>query len=66
MAVSATFTLKEDDSQEIEIQARDVAEIVPDADFRFCLIVLKNEEKHFVAGTKQAIQEKLGMPQSEL
>ena len=66
MAKAATFTLKEDENEEIEISAQDVAELVPDADFRFCLIILKNEEKHFVAGTKQEVEAKLGLPQSEL
>jgi hypothetical protein len=66
MKHAVTFTLKEDDSQEISIRPDEVAEIVPDADFRFCLLILKNEEKHFVTGTKQEIEAKFGWPVSEL
>ncbi|MCF2489386.1 hypothetical protein [Dyadobacter sp. CY347] len=54
----ASFTLKED-SSEIVINGTDVEEIVPDADFRFSLLVLKNGEKHFVTGTKEEIESKL-------
>ena len=66
MAQEVTFTLKEDESQEINIQPDEIEEIVPDADFRFCLLILKNDDKHFVTGTKQEIEAKLGWPQSEL
>jgi hypothetical protein len=55
----AQFKLKEDPDQQIEILADEVEEIVPDADFRFSLLILKNGDKHFVCGTKQEITEQL-------
>lgn len=60
MAGKATFTLKEGESGEIELRSEDIEEIVPDADFRFSLLILKNGDKHFVSGTKDEIEEKLG------
>lgn len=59
MAGKATFTLKEDESGEIVVSGEDIAEIVPDADFRFSLLILKNGDKHFVTGTKEEIEDKL-------
>ncbi|MCF2517489.1 hypothetical protein [Dyadobacter sp. CY351] len=58
MMGKASFNLKEY-SSEIVINSTDIEEIVPDADFRFSLLVLKNGEKHFVAGTKEEIENKL-------
>jgi len=66
MASEVTFALKEDETQEVVLLPDDIDEIVPDADFRFCLLILKNGEKHFVTGTKQEIEAKLGWPQSAL
>jgi hypothetical protein len=45
------FKLKSDESQEVEILKDQIEEIVPDADFRFSLVILKNGEKHFVCGS---------------
>ncbi|NIJ52801.1 hypothetical protein [Dyadobacter arcticus] len=61
MDTTALFNLKEDDSEEILIDAQDVEEIVPDADFRFSLVILKNGEKHFICGTEAEIRQKLNM-----
>ena len=57
MTNASKFKLKEDDSSEITIQQNDIHEIVPDADFRFSLIILKNGDKHFVCGTDQDIKD---------
>jgi hypothetical protein len=53
------FKLKEDESAEIEISSEEVEEIVPDADFRFCLVILKNGDKHFIYGTEAEVLEEL-------
>ncbi|WAC15379.1 hypothetical protein [Dyadobacter pollutisoli] len=53
------FKLKEDESTEIEIFPEEVDEIVPDADFRFSLVILKNGDKHFIYGTENEVLEKL-------
>jgi hypothetical protein len=55
------FKLKEDDSAEVEIFKEDVQEIVPDADFRFSLIILSSGEKHFVCGSEREIREELNI-----
>ena len=57
MTNTSTFKLKDDDSSEITIRQSDIQEIVPDADFRFSLIILKNGDKHFVCGTDQEIKD---------
>ena len=59
MANGAALKLKDDESSEILIHKNEVEEIVPDADFRFSLVILKNGDKHFVHGTKKEIREKL-------
>lgn len=50
-----TFQLKEDDSQAVTIERDEVQEIIPDADFRFSLIMLKDGRKYFVCGTLEEI-----------
>ena len=60
MAKGVSFRLKEDESSEIEIRQDEVEEIVPDADFRFSLVILKNGDKHFICGTEKEILEGLG------
>ena len=60
MAGKVTFTSKEDEQGEIAVRSEDIAEIVPDADFRFSLLILKNGDKHFVCGTKEGIENKIG------
>lgn len=59
MAKGVSFRLKEDDSSQIEIRRDEVEEIVPDADFRFSLVILKNGDKHFIFGTQGEILEEL-------
>ncbi len=53
------FKLKEDEDSEIAIDQSDIQEIVPDADFRFSLIILNNGDKHFVYGTEKEIRDML-------
>lgn len=59
MSKGALFKLKEDESSEIWIHKNEVEEIVPDADFRFSLIILKNGDKHFICGIEKEIREQL-------
>ncbi|MCF2444121.1 hypothetical protein L0657_09145 [Dyadobacter sp. CY345] len=59
MNKAAKFKLKEDENSEIAINQSDIQEIVPDADFRFSLIILNNGDKHFVHGTEQEIRNTL-------
>jgi len=59
MTNGALFKLKEDESSEIRIYKDEVEEIIPDADFRFSLVILRNGDKHFVFGTKKEIGEEL-------
>lgn len=53
------FRLKDNEREEVEISGDQIKEIIPDADFRFSLIVLKTEEKYFVVGSKSEICEEL-------
>ena len=55
------FKLKEDDTVEVEVSKNDIQEIVPDADFRFSLIILSSGEKYFVCGSEREIREKLNI-----
>lgn len=55
------FKLKDNEDEEVEILKEQVEEIVPDADFRFSLIILKTEDKYFVLGSKREICEELGI-----
>ncbi|MCE7060766.1 hypothetical protein [Dyadobacter sp. CY343] len=50
-----------DDGSDVLISAAEVAEIIPDADMRFCLVILKNEEKLFIQGTRADIREQLNI-----
>jgi len=59
MANGVLFKMKDDESSEIRIQKDEVEEIIPDADFRFSLIILKNGDKHFVYGIEKEIWEQL-------
>lgn len=61
MAKTGVFKLKENDSEEIEISGDDIEEIVPDADFRFSLVILNNGDKHFICGTEKEVREQLGI-----
>jgi hypothetical protein len=62
MTRKGIFNLKENDTEEIAISADEISEIVPDADFRFSLVILQNGEKHFICGTENQVREKLGLP----
>ena len=55
MPAARQFKLKEDESKQVSIAQEEIEEIVPDADFRFSLIILKTGDKHFVCGTKSDI-----------
>lgn len=59
MKKGKAFSLKEDESKKIRFSLKEVDEIVPDADFRFSLVILKNGEKHFICGTEGQIREQL-------
>jgi len=53
------FELKEG-PEIVTILRAEVEEIVPDADFRYSLVILKDGGKIFVCGTKQEVEENLG------
>ncbi|MGX5854390.1 hypothetical protein ACWKW6_12120 [Dyadobacter jiangsuensis] len=53
------FQLKENAEQTVNIEKRQVQEIIPDADFRFSLIILKDGSKHFVCGTMEEVTKEL-------
>ncbi len=55
MKRKSRFQLKEDGAGTVDIARQEIQEIVPDADFRFSLIILKDGQKHFVCGTKEEI-----------
>ncbi|WP_353719974.1 hypothetical protein [Dyadobacter sp. 676] len=57
MQTKAKFQLKEGQSETVRIAREDVQEIVPDADFRFSLIILKDGAKHFVCGTLEEVNQ---------
>ena len=59
MAKGGLFKMKEDMSSEIKILKSEVQEIVPDADFRFSLVITKIGVKHFVVGTENDILKEL-------
>lgn len=59
MAKGGLFKMKEDMSSEIKILQSEVQEIVPDADFRFSLVITKGGDKHFVIGTENEILNEL-------
>jgi hypothetical protein len=59
MSKGSLFKFKEDPSKEVRIHKDEVEEILPDADFRFSLIILKNGDKHFVCGIEKEIWEEL-------
>ena len=50
------FTTKDDASVTVQFSFDEIEEIVPDADMRFTLVVLKNGDKHFVCGTEMEIR----------
>lgn len=60
MTTKTTFQLKEGQSETISIAREEVAEIIPDADFRFSLIILQDGQKHFVCGTIEEVNEQFG------
>lgn len=56
--------LKDCSDAKIAVSADDVSEMVPDADMRFTLLILKDGTKHFVKGTEQQIISLLDQPHS--
>ncbi|OJV14970.1 MAG: hypothetical protein BGO21_20120 [Dyadobacter sp. 50-39] len=58
----ATFQLKEDDTQTVSISQDEVQEMIPDADFRFSLIMLKDGRKYFVCGTLAELEQQFSSP----
>lgn len=61
MKSKSVFQLKEGDSETVSIARGDVEEIVPDADFRFSLIILKDGQKFFVCGTREELMSELNL-----
>lgn len=57
-----TFQLKEDDTQTVSVSRHEVQEIIPDADFRFSLIMLKDGRKYFVCGTLAEVEQEFETP----
>ncbi|WP_171037867.1 hypothetical protein [Dyadobacter luticola] len=53
-----TFKIK-DEEDTVDFSAEEVEEIIPDADMRFSLVMLKNGDKHFVEGRESEIREQL-------
>jgi heptaprenylglyceryl phosphate synthase len=54
-----SFKTKEDQDVTVSFSIEDIQEIVPDADMRFSLVILKHGDKHFVCGTEKEIREGL-------
>ena len=59
MKSKSIFQLKEDDSETVAIAREEVEEVIPDADFRFSLVILKDGRKLFVCGTKEELVREL-------
>ncbi|MEO6286564.1 MAG: hypothetical protein ABIN80_04685 [Dyadobacter sp.] len=55
----STFKMKDDPSQSVRFSLDEVEEIIPDADMRNTLVILKNGDKHFVQGTEDEIRGQL-------
>nr|WP_295926791.1 hypothetical protein [uncultured Dyadobacter sp.] len=55
MPGKSVFQLKEDSSQTVSVALEEVLEVVPDADFRFSLLILHDGQKIFVCGTKEEV-----------
>jgi len=53
------FKTKEDQDVTVSFSMEEIEEIVPDADMRYSLVILKNGDKHFVCGTEMEIREEL-------
>ncbi|GGH26147.1 hypothetical protein GCM10007423_10940 [Dyadobacter endophyticus] len=58
----SVFQLKEDEAETVRINRNEVQEIVPDADFRFSLIMLKDGRKYFVCGTLEELDQEFEKP----
>ncbi|MCE7039911.1 hypothetical protein [Dyadobacter sp. CY312] len=57
MKKQKNFTTK--DGVRIRLSLDEIVEIVPDADMRYSLVILKDGSKHFVTGTEQQIRRSL-------
>jgi hypothetical protein len=53
------FKIKDDPSQTVGFSLDEVDEIIPDADMRYSLVMLKNGSKHFVQGTEDEVRSRL-------
>lgn len=47
------------DDVTIRLSVDEIVEIVPDADMRYSLVILKDGSKHFVTGTERQIRRSL-------
>ena len=47
------------DDVKIRLSSDDLDEIVPDADMRYSVVILKDGSKHFVSGTEEQIRKAL-------
>lgn len=48
--------VKEDGAAKLSVADEEILEMIPDADMRFTLLILKDGSKHFVKGTEQEIR----------
>lgn len=48
--------VKEDGAAKLAVADEEILEMIPDADMRFTLLILKDGSKHFVKGTEQEIR----------
>ncbi|REA56121.1 hypothetical protein DSL64_27240 [Dyadobacter luteus] len=48
--------VKEDGATKLAVADEEILEMIPDADMRFTLLILKDGSKHFVKGTEQEIR----------
>ncbi|WP_229214899.1 hypothetical protein [Dyadobacter bucti] len=56
MINKTSFKTKEDQDVTVSFSVEEIEEIVPDADMRYSLVILKNGDKHFVCGTEMEIR----------
>ena len=57
MKNNRSFKTKEDQDVTVSFSMEEIEEIVPDADMRYSLVILKNGDNHFVCGTEMEIRE---------
>ncbi|MCE6987944.1 hypothetical protein [Dyadobacter sp. CY323] len=59
MNTTKTFKSKDDETVTYHFSLDEVEDIIPDADMRFSLVILKSGEKHFVWGLEKEIWDEL-------